>query len=69
MGGAYYPSMIFGQNLINLLQTSLPIAIGVVNLSVFYFSPSFSIGFICMIVIDMILVNFLAVFVYYNIVF
>ncbi len=45
---------------------SLPITIGVVNLSVFYFSTSFPIGFICMIVIDMILINFLAVFVYYN---
>lgn len=45
---------------------SLPITIGVVNISVFYWSQSFPIGFINMIVIDMILVNFLAVFAYYN---
>ncbi len=45
---------------------SLPITIGVVNASIIYLSSSFPIGFICMIVIDMILVNFLAVFVYYN---
>ena len=45
---------------------SLPIRIGVVNASIIYLSSSFLIGFICMVVIDMILVNFLAVFVYYN---